>query len=244
MRNQYIHLASALAIAGLVASQIPSRSSISLAADGCCAKTGVGCTTTPPPSNSDAEQLAMRAGGLVLLAGFANAGAGGVGSGPGGVLLAGEQDIASLLRTQARPLGISDFSAIYANSGQQTVSEEKDLGLAGLPPRNIGTAEAQGTRTVFAPTNESLSAALGAERVAQLKLPANQSQARAFVESLTLQGQHNISQIKNRAARRQSLLILNGDSLVPNIGWGELMLSEHPATDGIVIVTNGVFNQN
>lgn len=237
MKNPYIPLA-ALAIAGLVASQIPNRPSVAVA------DTYPTPTPEPPRSNSDAEQLAMRAGGLVLLAGFANAGAGGVGGGSGGLPLGGEEDIASLLRTLARLLGISDFSAIYANSGLQTVSAEKDLGLSGLPGRNIGTAEAQVARTIFAPTNESLSAALGAERVAQLKQPSNQSQARAFVESLTFQGRYNISRVKNLAARRQPLLLLSGDALTPNIGWGELMLSEHPATDGIVIVTNGVFNQN
>jgi Fasciclin domain len=239
LKNRYIHIASALAIAGLVASQIPSQPSISLAANGY-------------DSGSSTNTAVLAVGGLGVLSSFAGGAAagagGGAGAGAGMIPGSGQKPITLLLSSID---SVSEFSGIVSNSGVD-LNISVALGIAGVTTQPIGTKElkAEGY-TILAPTNDSLIKALGAEKVALMKQPAGRALAKAFVSGLIVAGRFNVAGLKDVASLSKSLFSLGGDSISLKVDGGKLMANtaevlatEYAASNGWILVTNGVVNSN
>ena len=130
----------------------------------------------------------------------------------------------------------------------EVVVSASDLGVAGVVSKAIGAKEAkEDGYTVFAPTDESLVRVLGAEKVEILQQPAQQEMAKAFILGLALSGRYNINRLNATASLSKSVSALSGDSVNLKASGGKLMANtaevlstEYPASNGMVLITNGV----
>ena len=247
LKNRYIRIASALAIVGLVASQIPSRPSVSLAANNYTSDPGTGVVNTKAATGIAFGAVVVSAIYTGLAGGGANAAAD-AGKELAGV--PGEKDIPQVIASQPQ---LTITSKILSNAGdtglsRKTVASASDLGVAGVVSKAIGAKEAkEDGYTVFAPTDESLVRVLGAEKVELLQQPAQKEMAKAFVLGQTLAGRYNVNRLNATASLSKSVFALSGDSVNLKASGGKLMANtaevlstEYPASNGMVLITNGV----
>jgi hypothetical protein len=145
--------------------------------------------------------------------------------------------------------GISVFIAIFQNAGDLgmgVASNAADLGLSGVATKALGVNLQSEGYTVFAPTNESLVKALGAEKVAALQSPGQREMAKAFVLGLTVAKRYRIQDLKDIASQSKSASSLSGDVINLKVEEGKVkansaeLLSEYAASNGYILTTNGV----
>ncbi len=255
LKNRYLPIASALAITGLVVSQIPTPSSISSAANSVSL-----VANAYPEGDSNNNTAPLVVGGLGVISSIAGgaggAAAGGAGGASGGVIPPGGGG-ASMTVTLQSILEVSDFYAIYQMAGLDfeviyNGGGGVALGMAGVTTQHVGTKELQAKGyTLLAPTNDSLIKALGAEKVALMKQPAGKALAKAFVSGLIIPRRFNFSELKDAGSLSKSLLSVGGDSISLKVDGGKLMANtaevlatEYAAKNGSILVTNGVVNGN
>lgn len=106
--SRVFRMASALTIVGIIASQIPTRSSVSLAADDGC-----------PKSSNNAGTIALAVGGAAVLAKVAP-----------GIRIAGvDQGLKSMTATIASNPDLSEANKIIENSGLGQKLNESDVNV-------------------------------------------------------------------------------------------------------------------
>ena len=223
--NRFIRLAAALTIVGIVVTQIPSRNSVAFAQvqDGY------------PDKNNGFFSL-KGTGGIIL-------GAIIVGAGSGAILRAGGVAAGS-------SSGVIGSKSIY----DIVDSKSDDFSIITKLIRNSEQVEnyrKNGPFTIFAPTNDALIKALGADIVTNLQTTAKQTEAKQLLQSITVKGAYSISALKDAAKSGKVLealsgqpvsLKLSGDKLTAN--GIEILNNESPAINGWVIATNGVINKD
>lgn len=222
LKNRFIRLATAFAIVGVIASQIPSRPSVSLAADGYI-DPGTGVLSLKGAGGVAAGAVLVGA----VYGAVVNAGKSAGGAVKGAVVAGGGSPIYDV--TAGKASEFSDIASIIRNAGE------------------VENYRKNGAYTVFWPTNEALVKALGQGRVDVLKSAAATSQAKAFLATITVSGSYNLGRLKDSATRGTTLKTLSGDSvvLVDNAGkltanGVEVLDVEYPATNGWVLATNGI----
>lgn len=223
-QNRFIRLAAALAIVGIVATQIPSRTSVAFAQDGY-------------PEKSDGLFTLKGTGGLLLGAVVVAAAAYAIlpkradekesqGSGnSGGVALS--KSVYDTLDSMP-----NDFS-IIANLIR--ASEQTD------------NLREEGPFTILAPTNDALTKALGTDGVAELQTPAKQKEAKELLQSITIKGSFNVAALKEAANSGTALETMSGQSIVLKLSGDklvangiEVLSNESVAVNGWVIALDGV----
>jgi uncharacterized surface protein with fasciclin (FAS1) repeats len=109
------------------------------------------------------------------------------------------------------------------------------------------TYRSSGPYTLFLPTNAALLKALGADKVALLQQAAGQQEARHFIAGLTVAGSYNLQRLTDAAAQGKTLTTLTGEVLVLKsegqeltVNGVEVLKSEYPASNGWILLTNGV----
>ena len=221
-KNRIWRMVSALTIVGIVASQIPSRSAVSLAADGY------------PESNGILQQslVSVVAGGFVvggvysvIKPGASGGGVFGGGSAGGDGLLGGNKPIYDLTKSKDE---FSSIARIISNAGEIEMYRTDEF-------------------TVFWPTNDALTTALGQNRVDQLEQAANKSEAITFLERITVKGKYSLRRLTDLASAGSTLKTVSGDSIELTITNGkltangvEILGSEYPTSNGWVLVANGL----
>ena len=220
LKNRFIRMATAFAIAGLVAAQIPSRSSVSMAADGY--------------TDGDSGLLNLKGAGAVV-AGTVAAGAvygaitsAGAGSGGGSIVGAvggSRKPIYDV--TQDNDTEFSNIRAIIDTANQSIAYKNEEY-------------------TVFWPSNAALEKALGLTKVQSII--GNTERSRKLLASLTVAGKFNIDALKTKAKNKGSLttlagheitLAMDGDSVTAN---GIKVMQEVPASNGWVLGLNGLID--
>jgi uncharacterized surface protein with fasciclin (FAS1) repeats len=222
-KNRFFRMASALAIVGIVASQIPSRSSVSLAADGY------------PESNALLQKSLQNVlvGGLIvggaasIIKGSSGGGVFGGGGGAGGIG-GGNKPIYDLTKSKDE---FSSIARIINNAGEIEMYRTDEF-------------------TVFWPTNDALTAALGSNKVDQLEQAANKSEAITFLERITVKGKYSLKRLTDMANTGGTLTTVSGDSIELKVTNGkltangvEMLGAEYPTSNGWVLVANGVVNK-
>ncbi len=266
LKNRYLPIAFALAFTGLVASQIPSPSSISSAAS------SISLVANAYPGESSTNNTAPLAvaGVGIITSVVGGAGAGAAGAAAGGDILAGPTVPGdSISWGESFVINSGGFSitisfpntpttqsvvAIFRNVRvlNAASSNVADLGLAGVLTQPIGTKEVKAEGyTLLLPTDDSLIKALGAEKVARMQKPEGRELARAFVSGLIVPGQFNYAGLKDAASLSKSVSSLGGDSISLKVDGGKLMANgvevlatEYAARNVSFLVTNGVVNGN
>jgi uncharacterized surface protein with fasciclin (FAS1) repeats len=222
-KNRFIRMAMAFAIVGVVASQIPSRPSVSLAADG----------------------YVDRGNGLLTLKGAGGAAAGGVlvGAIYGAIVNAGRSTGGGVIKGAALPGGSSPIYDVTSSKPDEFSEISRIIRNAD----EVTNYRKNGAYTVFWPTNDALTKALGAERVNALGQAANASQAKTFLAAITVSGSYNLQRLRDAANQGTTLKTLSDGAVVLKIDGGkltangvEVLGSEYPATNGWVLATNGI----
>lgn len=219
-KNRFIRMAMAFAIVGVVATQIPARPSVSLAADG----------------------YVDNGNGLLTLKGAGGAAVGGVlvGAVYGAIVNAGRSSGGGVIKGAA----VSGAASIY-----EVVSGNSEFSDLAKLIRNSGSVDkySQGSLTVFAPTNSALAKALGANKVGILGEAAGSDEAKKFLDSITVAGSYSLQRLKDAASQGKTLQSLSGDPLVLKLDGDkitvngiEILSNEYPASNGWVLSANGV----
>ena len=80
-----------------------------------------------------------------------------------------------------------------------------------------------------------------------LQQSAQQEMAKAFILGLTLSGRYSINRLNTTATRSKSVFSISGDTINLKASGGKLMANtaevlstEYPASNGMVLITNGV----
>ncbi|WP_309721995.1 fasciclin domain-containing protein [Armatimonas sp.] len=220
-KSRVFRIVSALTIVGIVASQIPSRSSVSLAADGY------------PESNGLLQSSLTN----VLVGGFVVGGlysvikpgtcGGGVfgGGGGGGGLLGGNKPIFDLTKSND---DFTDIASIINNAGEIEMYRTKEL-------------------TVFWPTNDALKNDVGEGEVLRLQQAGNKQPAIEFLNRITVEGKYSLSTLTTMAKSGGSLKTISGDTIELKITNGkltangvEMLGAEYPTSNGWVLAAKGV----
>ncbi|MBB6050473.1 fasciclin domain-containing protein [Armatimonas rosea] len=220
-KNRFIRMAMAFAIVGVVATQIPARPSVSLAADG----------------------YVDNGNGLLTLKGAGGAAVGGVlvGAVYGAIVNAGKTSGGATIKGAGLP---GAASSIY-----EVISGTPDFSDLAKLIRNSGSVDkfSQGSLTIFAPTNSALAKALGANKVGLLGEAAGSDEAKKFLDSITVAGSYNLQRLKDAASQGKTLQSLSGDPLVLKLEGDkltvngiEILSNEYPASNGWVLSANGV----
>jgi len=220
-QNRFIRLAAAMGIVGVIATQIPTRSSIAFAGDGY------------PDKNPG-----LKGGGGVVLGGIlVAAGSGALGQAAGGAVGAAA-GAASRAGIGAAPI----YDVVDSHPDEYSA-----LAKIMRNGQQVQGYRAPSQQTLFAPTNTALVKALGAARVEALQQAANQDQAKQFLASITVKGSYNLDALRDAARSGKILESLSGQSVVLKLEGDklfangvELIGSENPATNGWVIATNGI----
>lgn len=224
LKNRFIRMAMAFAIVGVVASQIPARPSVSLAADG-----------YEDPGN-----------GLLSLKGAGGVAVGGVlvGAAYGAIVNAGKTAGGATIKGAA----VSGTASIA-----EIIDKKDEFSEVSKLIKNSGTTDkyTSGSYTVFAPTNESLTKALGANKLNALGQAASSSEAKSLLDSITVEGSYSLQRLKDAANQGKTLTTLSNAPLVPKVEGDkvtlngvEVLSSEYPASNGWVIPTNGLVSTN
>lgn len=226
-QNRFVRLGAALAIIGIVISQIPIKSTIAQAADG---------------YNDNTRGLFSLKGGGGLLAGgvlvgvgygaLTKAGAGAaVGGGSGAGAILGNEPIYDV--TNRKPEQFELISKIIRN-GERVEDYRKN-----------------GQYTAFWPTNEAILRVLGAQRVKALQETANQAQAKEFLAGITVKGSYNLAALEEAAKSKKVLETVSGQSVsITKVGEKlfangiEVLSTEYPASNGWVLATNGMISKD
>jgi len=220
-KSRVFRMVSALTIVGIVASQVPSRSAVSLAADGY------------PESNALLQQSLVNVlvGGLVVggaasvIKGSSGGGVFGGSGGSGGGIAGGSKPIYDLTKSKDE---FSSIARIISNAGEIEMYRTDEF-------------------TVFWPTNDALTTALGQSKVDQLEQAANKSEAITFLERITVKGKYSLRRLTDLANAGSTLKTVSGDSIELTITNGkltangvEILGSEYPTSNGWVLVANGL----
>ena len=220
LKNRFIRIAAAFAIVGIVALQIPARPSVSLAADG-YKDTGGGLLSFKGAGGVAAGAVLVGAAYSAIV----NAGKSAAGGTIKGAIAPGTASIAEVTDSKDE---FSEIAKILNNSGSQDSYRSEAI-------------------TVFWPTNEALTKALGASGVSALQAAANSAQAKTFLASLTVAGKYNIQRLNDAAGQGKVLATLSGGSIVLKSEGGkltangvEIIGTETAASNGWIIATNGV----
>jgi uncharacterized surface protein with fasciclin (FAS1) repeats len=235
LKNRFFRITTALAITGLVAAQIPSRPSVSLAADGY-------------PGGSRALFSGGGAGTVIIGGAAAYAlytvVAGGKLTGGVGAPVPPAEDAGGTEKN-----GIGSNGGV-GGGGTETVfevteSKSDDFGSIAKIIENADATEKYSTEsyTGLYPTND----ALGTEKATSLQDPANKDEAKKFLASITVAGNYNIERLKEVASQGKSLKALNGDTIALKLEGDtltangvEVLANEYPASNGWVLATDGV----
>lgn len=226
-QNRFFRLAAALAIVGIVATQIPSRTSIALAQDAC--------------TNAKTNGIFKNAGGVVLGAVVVALVAGAVskdnksasavivGSDSTGSVGIGAKSLYDVVDGKA-----DDFSIV---SGLMRTAEQVEIYRGNDP------------YTVFVPTNDALTKALGANAVASLQTTGKQAQVKQLLMSITVKGSYNLAALKDIANSGKTLETLSGQSVSMKLSGDKLTANdievfnnESPASNGYAIAVAGLVN--
>lgn len=223
LKNRFIRMAMAFAIVGVVASQIPARPSVSLAADG-----------YTDPGN-----------GLLSLKGAGGAAVGGVlvGAVYGAIVNAGKTGGGGVMKGA----GVSGTAPIA-----EIVDKKDEFSELAKLINSSGTTDrySSGSYTLFGPNNESLTKTFTSNQLSLLNSPAGSAMAKAFLDSITIEGSYGLARLKDAAAQGKTLKTLSGGSLVLTLEGDNILInrvgtiSEYPASNGWVISTNGVVAQD
>lgn len=221
--NRFIRLATAVGIVGIVATQVPTRSSVALAADG--------YPDTRPG-------FSLKGGGGVVLGGIlVAAGAGAFGQ-AAGAAVGGAAGV-----VKGAGIGAAPIYDVVNNHPDEFDALAKIIRNG----EQVQDYRNPGQYTLFAPTTTSLVKALGADRVNALQQTANEDQAKKFLASITVKGSYNIDALRDAARTGKILESLTGQSIVLKLEGDklfangvELVGSENPATNGWVIASNGI----
>lgn len=220
-KSRVFRMVSALTIVGIVASQVPSRSAVSLAADGY------------PESNALLQQSLQNVivGGFVVGGIYSITKGSSVGSvfggsaGSGGGIGGGSKPIYDLTKSKDE---FSSIARIISNAGEIEMYRTDEF-------------------TVFWPTNDALTTALGQSKVDQLEQAANKSEAITFLERITVKGKYSLRRLTDLANAGSTLKTVSGDSIELTITNGkltangvEVLGSEYPTSNGWVLVANGL----
>ncbi|WP_309721991.1 fasciclin domain-containing protein [Armatimonas sp.] len=211
-KNRIFRMASALTIVGIIAAQIPTRSSVSLAADDGC-----------PKSNNNGGAIALGAAGVFLLA--KNAPRIGSGSMKTNIALGGNSPIAMITRDHSefkligRILNNSGLFEKYSQ-GSYTVFWPTDEALL----KALGQAEV-----------DRLTSAAGVADAVTLLNRLTVAEDRLSISKLKDRANANgfVTTISNESLS----LKLEGDKLTVN---GVPVISEFPANNGFIVSTNGL----
>ena len=220
LSNRYILLAAALAIVGIVITQVPMKSGIAQAQDGYPDKNG-GLFSLKGGNGVVLGTILVGAGGAVATAGGAAAAGGGV-------------------------IGILRNEPIYDVTNRKPMEFELIAKIIRNAER-VGDYRQSGKYTVFWPTNEALTRVLGEERVKALQRIENQTQAQALLAGLTVKGNYNIASLQEAAKAKKALETLDGQPILLTkegeklfVNGVEVLGTEYPASNGWVLTTDGV----
>ena len=220
-KARFTRLAAALAICGTVASQIPQRPAVALAGDG--------YRLAPGRAFQQGETSTVK---IATVAGVTT----------GAISAAGH---VGTVRIGRSPL-LSKSAPIYDIT--QSLPDEFEQVAKILSNAERATAyRIAGPNTVFWPTDEALTKALGTDGIARLQSPEGKAEAQAFLDRLTVAGSYSLSRLEALAVAGSTLTTLSGDTLVFKSTDGkltangvELLGNEHPASNGFVLTTGGL----
>jgi uncharacterized surface protein with fasciclin (FAS1) repeats len=233
-QNRFVRLGAALAIAGIIASQIPMGSSSANAAD-----------PAPPDDGYSRKGLFSFTGfgGVVAAAGLGGLvysvitdRAGGVQAGGrvgGGVIAGLNEPIYDV--TNKKPELFETISKVIRN-GQQVEYYRK-----------------QGPNTVIWPTNEALGAALTPSEIQALQQAANRDRAIAFLNGFTINGRHTITDMIRYAREKYTgVTTLSGEPVaftydettkVLKANGIEIIQDDYAATNGWIHAAKGLISR-
>lgn len=223
LNNRYIRLAAAVAIIGIVMTQVPMKSGIAQAQDGYPDQNG-GLFSLRGSNGVVLGAILVGAGGAVLTAGGSAAA---VASGGGAIAILRSEPIYDV--TNRKPTEFEQIAKIIRNA------------------ERVGDYRQGSKYTVFWPTNEALTRTLGEARVKALQRIENQSAAQALLAGLTVKGSYNLAALRDAAKTKKVLetvdgqgvaLTVEGDKLFAN--GVEILSTEYPASNGWVLAANGV----
>lgn len=223
LKNRFIRMAAAFAIVGVVASQIPSRPSVSLAADGY--KDGGG-GLLQFKGTTGAVTGAVLAG--AAYSALANAGALAAGGTIQGAVLSQSKPIYDV--TASKPNEFSLIKEIIDNANNNQIENYR----------------LNGQYTVFWPLTSSFVRDKGATNAYAFTKTGAKADALGLLQSLTVSGAYNLKTLKGKVG--QNLTTLAGTTItVGQTTAGKLTLNgvvvvetEYPASNGWVLATDGV----
>lgn len=229
-QNRFVRLAAALAIVGIVVAQIPMRSTIAQAADGY--------------GDSKGGLISLEGGSGIVLGGAVMSLVYGTVAKSGAAVAMGTSGGGTSLVAVLRSEPIYDL----------TDQKPEQFELVAKIIRNGQRVEdyrQNGKYTVFWPTNETLTRALGAERVKALQLAANQQKAKEFLASITVRGSYNLEALEDAAKCNKMLETLGGQTIVLTkegetlrANGTTVLSTEYPASNGWVLATEGVVSSD
>ena len=227
--DRVIRLSVAAALIGIVAAQIPTRLSVATAATSRQEGGPIQTARDGYPNNA-----VFTTKNLIFAGALAAAAGGAVGAGAGGSIRGAVLSSASIYDVTTQHPNEFDLIVKIIRNAEQ-----------------VNTYRAGDKTTVFWPTNEALTKALGADGVAALQKTANQAQAKQLLQSLTVSGSYNLDSLKAAARGKQSLQTLAGQAIVLTMSGEKLLANgvevintEYPAINGYVLMTNGVVSKD
>lgn len=237
--DRIIRLAIAMSIIGIVAAQVPTRLSVATAATrqegGGGNNEGGGNDEGPVQTAQDGypSNAVLTTRNIILAGALAATAGGAVGAGAGG----------SIRGAVLSSAGVYDITLQHPNEFDIIAKIIRNAEM-------VNTYRASEKTTVFWPTNEAIVRSLGADAAAALQKSPNQAQAKQFLQSLTVMGSYSLSDLKAAAGKKQALqtvagqsivLTMSGDKLLAN--GVELIGTEYAASNGSVLVANGVISK-
>lgn len=231
-KARFVRLTFALALCGIIASQLPMNPSVALAGDGYVTQGGgfLSLRGEEAVKTATIAGAAIGAVGVMTAGGGASAAAAAAGAGAGVTgVAAGVRSGSVYDVVQSLPSEFSELTKILESAQQVTSLREG------------------GPYTFFLPSNTALEKELGREKIQRLQSPVGQADAVALLNGMLVKGSYSLSRLESLASSGGSLKTLSGETITLTkagekllANGVELVGNEFPAVNGFVLVTPGL----